>query len=48
MIRSFAELVERAATWPKEAQDQLVQAGREIEAMQTGFYQASDDELYGY
>ena len=45
MIKSFAELVERAATWPKEAQDQLVQAGRGIEAMQSGFYEATDDEL---
>jgi hypothetical protein len=45
MIRDLAELIERAAAWPKRAQEQLVQAGQEIEAAQDGAYEATPDEL---
>jgi hypothetical protein len=37
--------MQRAETWPEEAQEQLVQAGLEIEAEQKGAYFATPDEL---
>ena len=45
MIRDLAELIERASTWPKAAQEQLVAAAREIEALQSGSYEATREEL---
>jgi hypothetical protein len=45
VIRNLAELIERAADWPKDAQEQLVEAGREIEAANAGVYEATPDEL---
>jgi len=45
MIRNLAELIEQAADWPKAAQEQLVEAGREIEAAHGGVYEATADEL---
>jgi hypothetical protein len=41
-------LLERAETWPQQAQDELVQLGREIEAeIGQGRYRLSEDEREG-
>ena len=45
MIRDLAELIERAVDWPRDAQEQLVEAGREIEVAGGGVYEATPDEL---
>lgn len=41
------ELLDRAKTWPAEAQDELVELGREIEGEVKGEYHATLEELRG-
>jgi hypothetical protein len=43
--KELRELIERAANWPADAQDDLIRAGREIESGQFGSYQATPEEL---
>jgi len=43
-IRSLQEVLEHAATWPVEDQNDLAEYAREIEARRTGVYTMSDDE----
>ena len=38
------EVLEHAATWPVEDQNELAEYAREIEARRTGIYTMSDDE----
>ncbi len=45
MIRNLAALMEKAVAWSSEAQEQLIEVAREIEATQGGIYQASPEEL---
>jgi hypothetical protein len=42
--KNVKEVIERAETWPKEDQDELVEYAREIEARRTGVYVMTDDE----
>ena len=37
-------MLERAASWPEEDQEELAALAREIEARRTGLYPLSDDE----
>ena len=39
------ELIERAESWPKEAQEELLRAELEIEAGASGVYLATPEEL---
>ncbi len=46
--KELKNLLERAETWPEQAQDELVQVGREIEAeIGQGVYRLSEDERKG-
>ena len=46
MMTRLKELLERAKTWPEDAQQELVQLGAEIEGeLQAGDYQATAEEL---
>ena len=45
MKSSLRKLLERVETWPETAQDELVRAGLEIEAEQSGRYRATALEL---
>jgi hypothetical protein len=45
MKSSLRKLLERVETWPETAQDELVRAGLEIEAEQSGPYRATALEL---
>jgi hypothetical protein len=40
----ISSLLDRAATWPEEAQSELVQAMLEIEAKYGGVYHVDDEE----
>jgi hypothetical protein len=42
--KTFKDVMEQAATWPREDQDELAEYAREIEARRTGVYTMSDDE----
>jgi hypothetical protein len=42
--KTLRDVLEHAATWPREDQDELVEYAREIEARRTGIYTMSDDE----
>jgi hypothetical protein len=42
--KTLKEVMDRAATWPREDQDELAEYAREIEAHRTGIYTMSDDE----
>jgi len=42
--KALQEVLEHAATWPVEDQNDLVEYAREIEARRTGVYTMSDDE----
>jgi hypothetical protein len=42
--KTLKDLMEHAASWPREDQDELAEYGREIEARRTGIYTMSDDE----
>jgi hypothetical protein len=44
MKRVLENLMERAATWPEEAQAELVESMLEIEAKHGGTYRLSPDE----
>jgi hypothetical protein len=46
--KELKNLLERAETWPEQAQDELVQMGREIEAeIGQGLYRLNDAEREG-
>jgi len=48
MVMALKALIERAQTWPEEAQEELAQVAREIEAgIAGGTYRASPAELAG-
>jgi hypothetical protein len=42
--KALKEVMEHAASWPPEDQDELAEYAREIEARRTGIYTLSDDE----
>lgn len=42
--KALKEVLEHAATWPVEDQNELAEYAREIEARRTGVYTMSDDE----
>ena len=42
--KALKEVLEHAATWPVEDQNDLAEYAREIEARRTGVYTMSDDE----
>ena len=42
--KSLKDVLEHAATWPVEDQNELAEYAREIEARRTGLYIMSDDE----
>jgi predicted transcriptional regulator len=44
MNRILQEVIEHAATWPEEDQEELAEYAREIEARRTGIYTISDGE----
>ena len=44
MNRILKEVIEHAASWPQEDQEELAEYAREIEARRTGAYIMSDDE----
>ena len=44
MNRILKEVIEHAASWPEEDQEELAEYAREIEARRTGVYTMSDDE----
>lgn len=44
ITKTFKDVMEHAATWPREDQDELAEYAREIEARRTGVYTMSDDE----
>ncbi|MEK7515461.1 MAG: hypothetical protein AAB555_00805 [Patescibacteria group bacterium] len=46
-MEKLQELLDRAKTWPVEAQDELVELGREIEGEIKGEYHATPEELCG-
>jgi hypothetical protein len=41
---TLKDVMELAATWPREDQDELAEYAREIEARRTGVYPISDNE----
>lgn len=48
MNKSLSDLLERARSWPEDAQDELAQVAREIEAeLSQGTYHATPEELAG-
>jgi predicted transcriptional regulator len=44
MNRILKEVIEHAAAWPQEDQEELAEYAREIEARRSGIYTMSDDE----
>lgn len=42
--KTLKDVLEHAATWPREDQEALAEFAREIEARRTGIYMMSDDE----
>jgi hypothetical protein len=42
--KTFKDVMEHAATWPREDQEELAEYAREIEARRTGLYTLSDEE----
>jgi len=44
MNRTLKEVIEHAATWPQEDQEELAEVVREIESRRSGVYRPSDDE----
>jgi predicted transcriptional regulator len=47
MSNNLKELLERAATWPEEAQEELARMAYEIEEELKGNYHATPEELAG-
>ena len=45
MSPAIKELLERVSSWPKEDQDDLAAAARDIEARRSGVYRATSEEL---
>ena len=44
MAAKLKEVLEKAESWPKEDQDELIDLAREIESRRSGVYRLSDDE----
>jgi predicted transcriptional regulator len=44
MNKTLGEVLEHAANWPREDQDELAEYAREIKARRTGLYTMSDEE----
>ena len=44
MTKALTDLIEHAAGWPREDQDELAEYARDIEARRTGIYKLSEDE----
>jgi hypothetical protein len=44
MNKILQDVLEHAANWPREDQEELAEYAREIEARRTGIYTMSDDE----
>ena len=44
MNKTLREVLEHAANWPREDQDELAEYAREIDARRTGIYTMSDEE----
>jgi predicted transcriptional regulator len=44
MTKTLKDVLEHAATWPREDQEELAEYAREIEARRTGIYTLSDEE----
>jgi predicted transcriptional regulator len=42
--KALKDLMDQAATWPPEDQNELAEYAREIEARRTGIYTMSDEE----
>ena len=42
--KTLKDVIEHAATWPREDQEELAEYAREIEARRTGVYVMSDEE----
>jgi hypothetical protein len=45
MAKTAKQLLERVASWPDEDIEKLEEAARQIEALRSGEYRATDDEL---
>ena len=45
MMTKLKEVLERAGTWPEQAQEELAAVALEIEAGLTGVYRATPEEL---
>ena len=45
MTNTAKQLLERIASWPEEDIQKLEQAARDIEALRSGVYHATEDEL---
>jgi len=45
MSNTAKQLLERVRSWPDEDIEKLEEAAREIEALRTGEYRASEDEI---
>jgi hypothetical protein len=43
-VKTFKDVMDHAATWPREDQEELAEYAREIEARRTGLYTLSDEE----
>jgi predicted transcriptional regulator len=44
MVKALEDVIKKAANWPSEDQEELVEFAREIEARRTGVYVMSDAE----
>ncbi|MBV8849306.1 MAG: hypothetical protein JOZ16_06935 [Methylobacteriaceae bacterium] len=45
MISALKDALKAAESWPEEDQEALVAAAREIEALRSGVYEATSEEL---
>ena len=45
MTNTAKQLLERVASWPEEDIQKLEEAARDIEALRSGVYHATEDEL---
>jgi hypothetical protein len=45
MAGTIQKLLEQAASWPQEDQDELAEYARDIEARRSGLYRATPEEL---
>ncbi len=44
MSPAVKDILQKAAAWPEEDQEELAELAREIETRRTGIYELSDDE----